>query len=173
MTETTDDVVIRWIRADEVEVYRTFRLRALADTPEAFGDSYALAIERPPAFWHQRVADTAAGLTSVLVVAVDAASDTWLGMTGSYIQADAPETAEVISVWVAPEARRRGVARRLMEAAAEWAAARGTSRQRLWVTATNQRAQNLYLGVGYATTGTTQPLPSNPRLQELEMVRQV
>jgi ribosomal protein S18 acetylase RimI-like enzyme len=173
MSDTTDDVVIRWIRADEVEVYRAFRLRALADTPEAFGDSYALASARSPEFWQQRVADTAAGQTSVLVVAVEAATDTWLGMTGSYIAPDAPETSEVVSVWVAPEARRRGVARRLMEAAAEWAAARGTRRQRLWVTATNHRAQALYLDTGYATTGTTQPLPSNPTLQELEMVRPV
>src|SRR4051812_21792240 len=98
MSETTDNVLIRWIRPDEVEVYRAFRLRALVDTPEAFGDSYALAIARPPEFWQQRVADTAAGLTSVLVVAVDAATDAWLGMTGSYIEADAPEVAEVVSV---------------------------------------------------------------------------
>jgi ribosomal protein S18 acetylase RimI-like enzyme len=173
MSEATGDVLIRWIRSDEVDVYRAFRLRALADTPEAFGDSYALAIARPPEFWHQRVADTAAGLTSVLVVAVDAATDTWLGMTGSYIEEDAPETAEVVSVWVAPEARRRGAARLLLEAATAWAASRGTTRQRLWVTETNQRAQALYLGAGFTATGTTQPLPSNPTLQELEMVRPV
>ena len=30
-----------------------------------------------------------------------------------------------------------------------------------------------YLGTGYTATGTTQPLPSNPTLQELEMVRDV
>jgi ribosomal protein S18 acetylase RimI-like enzyme len=173
MSETTDDVLIRWIRPDEVEVYRAFRLRALADTPEAFGDSYALAIARPPEFWQRRVADTAAGLTSVLVVAVDAATDAWLGMTGSYIDADAPEVAEVISVWVAPEARRRGLARRLLDAATAWAAERGTSRQRLWVTETNLRAQSLYLGNGYTKTGVMQPLPSNPTLQEYEMVRPV
>ena len=173
MSDMRDDVQIRWIRSDEVEVYRAFRLRALSDTPEAFGDSYALAIARPPEFWHQRVADTSAGLTSVLVVAVDAATDTWLGMTGSYIEEGAPETSEVVSVWVAPEARRRGVARRLLEAATEWAGSRGTSRQRLWVTATNQRAQNLYLGAAFTTTGTKKPLPSNPALEELEMVRPV
>jgi ribosomal protein S18 acetylase RimI-like enzyme len=180
MSETTDDrqraaddVVIRWIRPDEVEVYRAFRLRALADTPEAFGDSYALAIARPPEFWHQRVADTSAGLTSVLVVAVDAATGTWLGMTGSYIDEDAPDVAEVVSVWVAPEARRQGLARRLMDGVAAWGVSRGTSRQRLWVTETNLRAQNLYLSSGYTKTGVMHPLPSNPTLQEYEMVRRI
>jgi len=166
-----DVAVIRWIRPDEVDVYRAFRLRALADTPEAFGDSYALAIARPPDFWTDRVAQTSAGVTSVLLVAVDAATDTWLGMTGSYFEEGVPEVAEVVSVWVAPEARRRGLARRLMEAATEWARSRGARSQRLWVTETNLRAQQLYLTSGYRKTGALQPLPSNPTLQELEMVR--
>jgi ribosomal protein S18 acetylase RimI-like enzyme len=156
-----------------VDVYREFRLRALADTPEAFGDSYALAIARPPELWAERVASTSAGVESVLLVAVDPATDAWLGMTGSYVEEDAPEVAEVVSVWVAPEARRQGLARRLMEAATEWARSRGARSQRLWVTVTNLPAQRLYLESGYTKTGTTQPLPSNPVLNEFEMVRDI
>mgnify|MGYP006171339505 CR=1 FL=1 len=38
---------------------------ALQDTPDAFGDSYALAIARPESFWHERVAQTADGIVII------------------------------------------------------------------------------------------------------------
>jgi ribosomal protein S18 acetylase RimI-like enzyme len=165
--------VIRRIRSDEVDVYRAFRLRALADAPDAFGDSYALAIARPPDFWRQRVADTSAGVDSVLMVAADAATGTWLGMTGCYVDDPSDGSALVVSVWVAPEARRRRLARRLLDAVVEWAPERKVRTLRLWVTETNQAARALYLGAGFVPTGSTQPLPSNPTLQELEMAREI
>ena len=101
------EVVVRRIRADEVEVYRAFRLRALADSPDAFSDSYAAALARAEGVWHERVAQTAAGITSVLMVAADATTDAWLGMTGCYVENPENGKALVVSVWVAPEARRR------------------------------------------------------------------
>ena len=167
------EAIIRRIRPDEVDVYRPFRLRALADAPEAFGDSYGLAIARPPEHWQDRVAGMSAGVTSVLMVAVDAATDAWLGMTGGYHEAPSEDWALVVSVWVAPEARRRRLARRLLDAIIEWGRARGIRTLRLWVTESNHRARSLYAGAGFTPSGNTQPLPSNPALQELEMVREI
>jgi len=165
--------VIRWIRADEVDVYRAFRLRALADAPDAFGDSYALAIARPPEFWHGRVAQTAAGVDSVLMVAVDVATDAWLGMTGCFVDDPNARSAMVVSVWVAPESRRRRLGRRLLDAVVEWARERQIGTLRLWVTETNERARGMYAGAGFVPSGAVQPLPSNPALQEIQMVRAV
>lgn len=167
------EAVIRWIRPDEVEVYRAFRLRALADAPDAFGDSYALAIARPPTFWHERVARTSAGVDNVLMVASDEASDAWLGMTGCFVTDPEEGVALVVSVWVAPEARRRRLARRLLDAVVEWARERRIGTLRLWVVESNHRARGLYQGAGFAPSGNVQPLPSNPALQEIEMVRAV
>lgn len=177
MSDRQTEAVIRWIRQNEVEVYRAFRLRALADAPEAFGDSYALAIARPESFWQERVANTAAGIDTILMVASDAETDAWLGMTGCVIQTPEENQGDgealVVSVWVAPEARRRRVARRLLDAIIEWARTRDVRTLRLWVTETNQRARNLYTGAGFTPTGTTQPLPSNPTHTELEMSRSI
>ncbi len=173
MSRADDEAVIRRIRPDEVEVYRTFRLRALADAPHAFSDSYALATARPPEFWHQRVANTSAGIESVLMVAVDAATDTWLGMTGCYVEDPTNGSALVVSVWVAPEARRRRLARRLVDAVVAWARERKTRTLRLWVVATNERAQRVYTAAGFTPTGVVRPLPSNPARQEVEMARAV
>ena len=100
--------VVRRIRPDEVDVYRAFRLRALADSPDAFSDSYAAAMARPESFWHERVAQTAAGLETVLMVAADAATDTWLGMTGCYMEHPSDGEALVVSgLGVAALGRRR------------------------------------------------------------------
>ena len=173
MSYADPDVSIRWVRPDEIEVYRAFRLRALADSPDAFSDSLAAAEARPWSAWVDRVTQNAAGIESVLVVAVEVTTDVWLGMTGSYIQEDAPDIGEVVSVWVAPEARRRGLASQLLEAAKEWAMSRGARRQRLWVAETNARARALYLAAGFAPTGAIHPLPSNPVVQELQMERNV
>jgi hypothetical protein len=35
------------------------------------------------------------------------------------------------------------------------------------------RARNLYAGAGFTPSGNVQPLPSNPALREIEMVRAV
>lgn len=79
----------------------------------------------------------------------------------------------VVSVWVAPEARRRRLGRRLLDAVVEWARERQIGTLRLWVTETNERARGMYAGAGFVPSGAVQPLPSNPALQEIQMVRAV
>jgi ribosomal protein S18 acetylase RimI-like enzyme len=173
MSQQQAEAAIRRIRADEVEVYKAFRLRALQDAPDAFSDSYALAIARPPEFWTERVANTAAGHSTVLMVASDAETDVWLGMTGCYVESPGSGEALVVSVWVAPEARRQRLARRLLDGVVAWAQSRGATRMTLWVTMTNQRARSLYDGAGFTPTGNTKVLPSNTSLQEMEMARAI
>jgi GNAT superfamily N-acetyltransferase len=163
------EAIVRWVRPDEVATYRDFRLRALADSPDAFGEVLADAQIRPIEAWEERVRRSSAGGESVLLVAADPATDAWLGMTGCYLDEDDPAIAHVVSVWVAPMARRRGLAGRMVAGARTWAASRGVRTLRLWVTATNLDAQRVYLAAGFLPTGRTQPLPSNPALHEVEM----
>jgi dihydrofolate reductase/ribosomal protein S18 acetylase RimI-like enzyme len=61
----------------------------------------------------------------------------------------APEIAELKRMYVRPDARRRGVARRLTEHAAAVATARGFRRLRLGTLATSDGAQRLYEGAGF------------------------
>jgi GNAT superfamily N-acetyltransferase len=172
MSRADDDTVIRRIRPGEVEAYRDFRLRALADAPDAFSDTYAAAVARPASAWTERVAESSAGVTSVMMVAADPATGAWLGMTGCFFEDD-PTRANVVSVWVAPEARRRGLARRLLEAASTWARSRGAGRLLLWVTESNAEARALYLGAGFIPTGRRGHHPGRPELPEIEMSRDV
>jgi GNAT superfamily N-acetyltransferase len=164
-------IVVRRTRPDEAATFKAFRLRALADSPDAFATTTAQAEAMPWDMWVHRVTRGSVGQESLVLVAVDAESGDWLGMTGSYFADDQPHVAHVVSVWVAPEARRRGVGRLLQEAARTWAVSRGAREQRLWVTHTNEAARMLYLAEGFTLTGTTQPHPAKPELHELEMVR--
>jgi ribosomal protein S18 acetylase RimI-like enzyme len=61
-------------------------------------------------------------------------------------------TAHLAQVAVAPEARRRGLGRRLVVAAASAARARGLSRITLFVAGQNARAIDLYDGLGFSPT---------------------
>ena len=173
MSESSQGVVVRRVRPDEVAEFKAIRLRALADSPNAFATTLAEAEAMPESNWVHRVTRGAAGEESLVLVAVDRITEEWLGMTGSYFEDGEPEIANVVSVWVAPEARRRGVGRRLQAAAQAWAVFRGAREQRLWVTDTNEAARALYLAEGFTLTGTTQPHPARPELTELEMIRRL
>lgn len=65
------------------------------------------------------------------------------------LQAIAPGVAELKRMYVRPEARGRGVARRLTEHAIAVATARGFARLRLGTLTTMHAAQRLYASVGF------------------------
>lgn len=158
-------IAIREITADQWEHFREVRLRALADAPEAFGSTYASESDQPEAFWRSRLERP--------VGAALAADDegTWIGIAGVFPDDDDARAAHLVSMWVDPAARRRGAGRLLVDAAVEWARAHAFDRLTLWVTETNDAAIRLYVSCGFEHAPGRQPLPSNPRLSELEMRR--
>lgn len=56
----------------------------------------------------------------------------------------------VYDLWVAPEARRRGVARQLVDRACAWCREQGFPRLKLEVAATNAAARALYASAGFS-----------------------
>jgi ribosomal-protein-alanine N-acetyltransferase len=65
----------------------------------------------------------------------------------------AADECEILSVGVAPEARRRGIASVLMEAAMHAAAEQGAARMFLEVAVSNEGARALYGALGFAEIG--------------------
>jgi ribosomal protein S18 acetylase RimI-like enzyme len=70
----------------------------------------------------------------------------------------APDTAELKRMYVAPEARGRGVARRLTEHAIAVAAALGYARLRLGTLTTMGAAQQLYASIGFRRIAPYRPV---------------
>jgi ribosomal protein S18 acetylase RimI-like enzyme len=160
---------VRRIRADEWRQYRELRLEALADSPLAFVEQYAVAAARDDAYWRERVARGAADDSTATFVAGDGGL---VGMATCLIEPDA--TGHVVGFYVTPAARGGGVADALMEAATRWAAdSRGVSRIRLFVMETNARAEAFYRRLGFRRTGQTMAYPPDPSYTEYELVREV
>ncbi|WP_433264363.1 GNAT family N-acetyltransferase [Actinosynnema sp. CS-041913] len=124
----------RVLGADDWLVWRGLRLAALLDAPEAFTSTYADWVDAPAERRRERLA-----AAHNLVAAVDGAD---VGMV-SGVPGD---EVELISLWVAPGARGRGVGDALVEAVADWAAPRPV---RLRVAPDNGHAIALYLRHGF------------------------
>lgn len=162
-------VLVRRIRSTEGGRFRAIRLRAVADSPGAFGSTLAEIEARPTQYFHDRAAAGAEGEESVLFVAEE--SGDWIGLVGGFLgESEGERCADLISMWVSPSYRGRGIGRRLVERLVGWARERGARRVILWVTETNAAAIGLYARCGFVPTSATQPLPSDPHLLEREMV---
>ena len=157
-------VLVRETVMDDWQALRDIRLAALRDAPDAFASTYAEQAAFEEADWRQRIAR---GGTFLAFIPEADASDVPeadasepAGLAGGYQQG--PGTVELISMFVRPRARGRGVGEALIAAVLDWARARNATSVHLWVTETNKPARLLYERCGFSLTGERQPLPSNP-----------
>jgi ribosomal protein S18 acetylase RimI-like enzyme len=154
--------VIERLRPGDGERLRGIRLRALADAPEAFGSTLAESELRSPEDWEAQVV--------ALPTFVWRDGDADLGMVRAAPHDADAEAGYLISLWVAPEARGRGVGAALVGEVVAWARGRGLRRLVLDVGEHNVAARRLYERNGFVATGATGALPP-PRahVREIEM----
>lgn len=155
-------VELRPVGPDDWRVWRELRLAALAEAPYAFGSVLADwqgdgdREER----WRARL--ELPGSHDVVAL-VDGSP---LGMASGVPDEDG-QGAELISMWVAPEARGTGLADALVEEVERWAAGTGVPVLRLAVAEENPVAVRLYERHGYADTGRTALMPDGRRRERL------
>ena len=155
---------VRRLRSGEGGAVRDLRLRALRDAPYAFSSSFAEEEHDPLQRWEALASASERADESVVAVAVD--GDAFVAMAGGYTSDGDPRAAGLWGMWVAPEARRQGVAARLLEAVAGWARTRGAARLGLSVTDRADGAAALYRIHGFRPTGESRPLPSDASVTE-------
>ena len=77
-------------------------------------------------------------------------------------------TPELISMWVSPAGRGRGIGDRLVRAVAQWARQQGAAALRLAVAEDNEKAAALYRRNGFASTGELAgPMPDGMRMERV------
>ena len=140
-------VVIRTADADDWKPWSELRLTALKEAPDAFGSRLADWADAEEARWRARMS-IAGGVN--LVASVDGKDR---GMVSGVPISDDPESAELISMWVDPVARDRGVAQALIGELIAWASRSGFRLLQLSVRATNHSAIRLYERLGFRATG--------------------
>ena len=158
-------VLVRETAADDWQALRDIRLEALRDAPTAFASTYERETLCDEAHWHDRIARGGTFLAFIPEVSATEPA----GLIGGY-QED-PVTVQLVSMYVRPRARGRGVGEALVATVIDWAGNRNAERVRLWVTETNAPARALYERCGFTLTGDRQPVPSNPSLDEVAMTR--
>lgn len=139
---------VRRLDPSERDLLRDLRLRALAEAPSAFGSSLAREEAFTAADWDARLGRADAAT----FVAVDD-HGTPVGLCTGVADRDAPGTAELVGMWVAPAARRAGVGDALVARVVAWAAGEGAGALRLCVTEGNEGAERLYRRHGFVRTG--------------------
>ncbi|WP_242089543.1 GNAT family N-acetyltransferase [Curtobacterium sp. DN_7.5] len=161
-------IALRPVTADDWALWRPVRLAALADAPGAFGSRLVDWEHASEHRWRTRLSlpgaldllavDTdghpANGTTSVpgRHADPDAGPVRAVGMASGVPDADDPRRVELISMWVAPDERRRGVARALIGAVATWAAEQGARELVLAVVPDNAGARETYARTGFSVT---------------------
>lgn len=158
---------IRELERHEWALFRELRLRALAESPDAFARTLAEALGEDDAYWVKLTESvTAPGGQVMLVAEVQGRP---VGMAFGLFDKERAKTGHVAGMWVDPDARGRGAGRALLDAAIAWARSRGLDRLELWVTKGNGPAERLYERAGFADTGRRDVLASNPALQTIQM----
>lgn len=141
-------IELRRVTADDWATWRPVRLAALADAPNAFGSRLVDWQDAPENRWRTRLSLPGA----VDLLAVDTERDRPVGMASGVPDADDPHRVELISMWVDPAARGRGVARLLIDAVATWAVEHGAHELVLSVMPDNLGAQETYVRTGFVHT---------------------
>jgi ribosomal protein S18 acetylase RimI-like enzyme len=170
MVDVPHMIVLKPITLADVASFKTIRLCALQDTPLAFGSTYAKELQFSDADWQKRV-DHWNGDNAAAYLAWDGVHP--CGIVGCHLRPGDPTVAHLVSMWVAPTHRRRGVGQLLVNRIIDWARSRNAHSLSLMVTSSNDPAIRFYFQLGFAKTGRTEPYPNDASLVEYEMIRSI
>lgn len=142
-------VDLQLLAPDDWRAWRDLRLRALEEAPYAFTSTLAewSGEGDTEVRWRDRLSSVPANFVA------------WFGGSpAGMASATSPDDGEVelISMWVAPEARRSGVATALIDAIVAWALSKGATLVALDVREDNIGAIDLYRACGFVDVGVSQ-----------------
>lgn len=145
------DITVRSLSVEEWDQYRTMRLRALEESPEAFVADHADEEDESEDFWRARME------RSVRLLAEREGEVLGIASVGA-VGEEHPDVAQLFGLWVRPEARGSGVAAALVRSGAKVAAEQGRSQLYYWVGTDNGRAVAFASSFGFRPTGTRRPM---------------
>ena len=162
---------IRRLKSHEATLHRELRLRALQDSPDSFGDTFADVTAQSARYWEELTHSVAEPGQYVMFLACE--GEDVFGSTYGIPDRDQSDIGRVGGMWVDPTWRRKGVGRALLRQVFDWAQDNGFVRLQLWAPAHSPAALALYRRAGFRETGNKRPLPTNSSLQIVEMEARV
>jgi ribosomal protein S18 acetylase RimI-like enzyme len=142
---------IRILTSADAAAFRELRLRALKGHADAFTSSFEEDVKKPLSATEQRIAGQDGNV--FWGAFVDGRLQGIVGLVRE-ARAKSRHKADVVAMYVAPEFRRRGMARALLQAVIDYARNEARVEQLvLTVTRSNQAAAKLYKAAGFVTFG--------------------
>ena len=145
------DITVRTLGVDDWEHYRSVRLIALRDSPDAFVATHDAEQAEPEEFWRARME------RSTRLLAERDGEPAGIASVGP-ADDDQPEASQLFGLWVHPQARGTGVATALVRAGARAAAEAGRRQLLYWVGTDNGRAVAFASGFGFRPTAQRRPM---------------
>jgi len=138
------------LNEQDTQAYRTVRLNALKNSPESFGSSY----EEEAAFEVERFTNRITKPNSTTFGAFEVNQLVGICNLSFQPRKKMNHRAEIFSMYVEPEFRRKGIGKALIERAIKSARERNTVQQiYLTVVSSNKTAKALYESLGFKTYG--------------------
>ena len=156
------DFVVDTLPPENWTRYKAIRLRALKDSPDAFGSTLERELGFSDEQWQERLRNPETG---TFVATSVGGKDIGLAVGAPY-----DGTAGLFAMWVAPEARNMGLGKAMVEAVCDWARTEGYSIVSLDVAIENAAAISLYRAMGFTPNGKTGAhLPPREHIKEMQM----
>jgi GNAT superfamily N-acetyltransferase len=160
-------ITVRAVRAGEGPRLRGLRMRAMADTPRAFGSTLQHEAEQSDEHWSV-LAD--GGDENGVYVAID--DDAWIGMAAGRWFERERRIVQLWGMWVEPGRRGERIGERLVGSVRGWATNHRAHFMRLGVMDASP-AIPFYERLGFVLTGETKPLMRDPSVVAVYMARPV
>jgi GNAT superfamily N-acetyltransferase len=160
-------IELQVLTPDDWRAWRALRLAALAEAPAAFGSRLADWQGQGDREERWRARLSIPGSHNVIAVLDRQPAGMASGVPG------VGGTAELISMWVCPQARGKGIGDRLIAAVERWAHRAGMKTLRLSVVEDNEPATALYQRNGLRLTGEPGDLMPDGIRQERIMEKQL
>jgi ribosomal protein S18 acetylase RimI-like enzyme len=160
---------IRILMPEDWLAYKSIRLAALIDSPDSFGSTYEREEQFPDAEWQSRL-ELTEGNENALPLVADYDGNA-VGLAWGMVHETGIRVAHVYQMWVAPQAREKGIAKALLEHIIAWAEAGHCDLVVLSVTTINEAAVGLYLAMGFTPSGKVEPLREGSALQSQPMMK--
>ncbi|MBQ0830772.1 GNAT family N-acetyltransferase [Streptomyces tagetis] len=184
-TSSTEQYVVRAVRAEEWPAVKALRLVALQDPVAhlAFLETYDEAVARPDSYWQGRTGGASVGSGGARQFIVEGPDGAWVGSVTMLVE-EAGTTdwagfpverrqGHLVGVYVRPEHRGCGLTEVLVDEALEWAWGVGVERVRLIVHEDNGRALRFYRRIGFQPSGVSVPLTAGSAESEVEEMEEV
>ncbi len=158
------EITVRELGEDDWETFRSLRLEALKEAPDAFVADHADECEKDEDFWRARMRRSAR-----LVAEAD---DQQVGVVsiGDANEREEATGGQLFGLWVRPEWRGRGAAAALVREGARIAAGHGRTQLYYWVGSDNGRAVAFASSFGFRPTDDRRPMRTGGDEQEIALV---